>query len=184
MNKVKRKLKHKIHRFKNLKIGAKAMNLVMFVIGWFIVVLLAWGYVSGFGLKTIVSDNAMSPTFEEEEVVRMNQVLYKLSSPKRFDTVAVKIGETDSKVYYIRRIVGLPGEKVRIENGKIFVDDKEIDYPYNEETIDNAGAAKNVVKLSEDEYFILCDNYNVRMDDSRSANIGVIGKSQIIGKVK
>ena len=165
MKRAKRKFRRKISQFKKLKIGTRAVNLAMFIIGWVIVIALAWLYVVGFRTETIISDNAMSPTYEEEAVIRINRVIYKFSSPRRFDTVALQIGETSSNVYYVRRIVGLP------------------DYPYNEETIENAGAANRDILLDDNEYFVLCDNYNVRMDDSRSANIGVISSSQIIGRV-
>lgn len=183
MKRAKRKFRRKISQFKKLKIGTRAVNLAMFIIGWVIVIALAWLYVIGFRTETIISDNAMSPTYEEEAVIRINRVIYKFSSPRRFDTVALQIGETSSNVYYVRRIVGLPGETVRIENGTIYIDDVELDYPYNEETIENAGAANRDILLDDNEYFVLCDNYNVRMDDSRSANIGVISSSQIIGRV-
>ena len=182
MKKRKRRIRRKVSRFKKMKIGAKALNLGMFVIGWAIVVALAWLYVIGFRTETIVSDNAMSPTYEEETIVRINRAVYIFSSPKRFDTVAFKIGETRSNVRYVRRIVGLPGETVRIEDGAVYIDDEKIAYPYNDEPIENAGAGSREILLGDNEYFVLCDNYNARMDDSRSNNIGAISGRQIIGR--
>ena len=182
--KVKRKWKRSINKVKKLRIGTHAANLGMFIIGWFLVVGIAVMYVRGFGMKTIISNDAMAPTFEEEEVLKINQFIYKITSPKRMDTVAVKMGETKSNVYYVLRIIGLPGEKVQIQNGKIYVDDKEIAYPVGSEPIEDAGIANDVVVLQDDEYFMLCDNYNNSSYDSRSSSIGVINNSQIEGRVK
>ena len=120
----------------------------------------------------------------QEEILKINQFIYKISSPNRFDTVAVRAGETKSNVYYVLRIVGLPGEKVRIENGKLFIDNEEIVYPANSEPVSDAGIAGEMIFLGEDEYFMLCDNYNNSSYDSRSSSIGVIDKSQIEGRVK
>lgn len=182
--KVKRKWKRSIYKVRKLRIGAHAMNLGMFIIGWFLVVGIAVMYVRGFGMKTIISNDAMAPTFEAEEVLKINQFIYKITSPKRMDTVAVKMGETKSNVYYVLRIIGLPGEKVQIQNGKIYVDDKEITYPVGDEPIEDAGIANDVVLLQDDDYFMLCNNYNNSSYDSRSSSIGVIDKSQIEGRVK
>lgn len=184
MKKVKRKWKRQVNKIKKLRIGTHAMNLGMFIIGWFLVVGIAVMYVRGFGMKTIISNDSMAPTFEEDEILKINQFIYKITSPKRMDTAAVRVGETKSNVYYVLRIVGLPGEKVQIQNGKIYIDGEEITYPVSEEPIEDAGIAGEIVFLGDDEYFMLCDNYNNSSYDSRSSNIGVIDKSQIEGRVK
>ena len=116
MKKFNRKFKRFIGRLKKLKIGTRAMNLAMFLIGWFLVIGLSISMVQGFGIKTVVSNDSMIPTFEEEEVLKINKVVYKITSPNRMDTVAVKLGETKSNVHYVLRIVGLPGEKIQIKN--------------------------------------------------------------------
>ena len=184
MKKAKRKWRRWLNKLKKLGIGTRAMNLGMFIIGWILVVFLAVAYVRGFGMKTIISNDSMVPTFHEEEILKINQFIYKISSPNRFDTVAVRAGETKSNVYYVLRIVGLPGEKVRIEHGKLFIDNEEIVYPANSEPVSDAGIAGEMIFLGEDEYFMLCDNYNNSSYDSRSSSIGVIDKSQIEGRVK
>ena len=108
MKKYRRKIKQFIGRIKKLKIGTRAMNLAMLIIGWFLVVGFAIALVQGFQIKTVVSNDSMIPTFEEEEVLKINKVVYKIASPNRMDTVAVKIGETKSNVHYVLHIVGLP----------------------------------------------------------------------------
>lgn len=184
MKQVKRKWKRLKGKYKKLKIGTRAMNVGMFIIGWILVVALAIMYVQGFCMKTVVSNDAMVPAFEEDEVVKINQVVYKFTSPNRMDTVAVQIGETKSNIYYVMRIVGLPGEKVQIKNGKIYIDGERTEYPFNEESIQDAGIGRDEIFLDDDEYFMMCDNYNNSRYDSRSSNIGIINKKQIIGRVK
>lgn len=184
MKKYKRKIKRFKGKLKKLNIGTHAANLAMFIIGWFVVVAFAVALVRGFCIKTVVSNDSMSPTFEEEEILNLNQVVYKMMSPNRMDTVAVKIGETKSNLHYVLRIVGLPGEKVQIINGRIYIDGEAIDYPIDNGQIEDAGIAKEEIVLGDNEYFMMCDNYNNSRYDSRSSNIGVIQKSQIEGRVK
>lgn len=184
MKKYRRKLKRFIGKVKKLKIGTKAMNIAMLVIGWFLVIGIAIALVQGFHIKTVVSNDSMSPTFEKEDILKINKVVYKIASPNRMDTVAVNIGETKSSVYYVLRIVGLPGEEIQIKNGRIYVDDALIEYSVPGELIEDPGIAHEVIRLDENEYFMMCDNYNNSRNDSRSSNIGVIQKSQIEGRVK
>jgi len=184
MKKFKRNYKRFIGRLKKLKIGTRAMNLSMFIIGWFIVIALAIAVVQGFGIKTVVSNDSMIPTFEEEEILKINKVIYKVTSPNRMDTVAVKIGETKSNLHYVLRIVGLPGEKIQIKNGRIYIDDEVVNYAVSGDLINDAGIAHEPILLEEGEYFMMCDNYNNSRNDSRSSNIGIIDKKQIEGRVK
>ena len=184
MKKYRRKIKQFIGRIKKLKIGTRAMNLAMLIIGWFLVVGFAIALVQGFQIKTVVSNDSMIPTFEEEEVLKINKVVYKIASPNRMDTVAVKIGETKSNVHYVLRIVGLPGEEVQIKNGSIYINGELIEYAVAGDLIEDPGIAHEVIKLDENEYFMMCDNYNNSRNDSRSSNIGIINKNQIEGRVK
>ena len=184
MKKYRRKFKQFIGRIKKLKIGTRAMNLAMLIIGWFLVIGFAIVLVQGFQIKTVVSDDSMVPTFEEEEVLKINKVVYKITSPNRMDTVAVKIGETKSNVHYVLRIVGLPGEEVQIKNGRIYINDELVEYVIPGDLINDPGIAREVIKLDENEYFMMCDNYNNSRNDSRSSNIGIINRNQIEGRVK
>ena len=184
MKKFNRKFKRFIGRLKKLKIGTRAMNLAMFLIGWFLVIGLSISMVQGFGIKTVVSNDSMIPTFEEEEVLKINKVVYKITSPNRMDTVAVKLGETKSNVHYVLRIVGLPGEKIQIKNGRIYIDDEVVEYAISGDLINDPGIAHETIVLEEDEYFMMCDNYNNSRNDSRFSNIGIINKSQIEDRVK
>lgn len=79
------------------------------------------------------------------------------------------------------RVLGLPGETIRIKNGIIYINDSPLKETLAVETITNSGLAEDGVTLGNDEYFVLGDNRN-NSEDSRFANVGNIIKSDIIGK--
>ena len=83
--------------------------------------------------------------------------------------------------YSVKRVVGLPGETIKIENGKIYINNKELK-GFSEEDILSAGLAAYDVELGEDEYFVMGDNCN-NSEDSRVSNIGNIKRSQFVGKI-
>ena len=76
----------------------------------------------------------------------------------------------------------MPGETVQIKNGKIYINDKELDYGEKDEGIVNAGMAADGVKLGKNEYFVMGDNWN-SSEDSRFTSIGKVKLKDIEGKV-
>ena len=110
-------------------------------------------------------------------------VMEKFSEIRRFDIVVFPFQGSD--VFYIKRIIGLPGETIRIdEDGNIYVNGEILEEDYGYETIVPAmiGRAGEEIKLGEDEYFLMGDNCN-NSEDSRYVNIGNISKKEINGKV-
>ena len=83
--------------------------------------------------------------------------------------------------YYVKRVVGLPGEKVQIKNGRIYVNGKKTK-AYSSQKILSAGLASEEITLKSEQYFVVGDNYN-NSEDSRSASVGNIKRSNIVGKV-
>ena len=135
-----------------------------------------------FGIKTVIIDQSMNPTLQNEDVVLLNKLSYKIGSPKRMDVVAVRIGASENSPTYVRRIIGLPGETVQIKDGKVYIDDTELKLTFNDAAIENAGVAEKGENLGDNEYFVLCDDYNNNRDDSRLDSIGTIDSDQILGK--
>ncbi len=134
-----------------------------------------------FGLKTSVVGTSMEPALKHSEQVLLDRISYQFSSPKRGDVIAFyPNGNTKSHIY-IKRVIGLPGERIRIEDGHVFINDSRYFLDNVELTLD-PGIAENEIELSLSEYFVLGDNRS-NSEDSRSANIGNVGSEMIEGKV-
>ena len=165
------------------KIKKTLIHVGIWLLGLLIVIAIGVFAVRGFGIKTVIIDQSMNPTLQNEDVVLLNKLSYKIGSPKRMDVVAVRIGASENSPTYVRRIIGLPGETVQIKDGKVYIDDTELELTFNDSAIENAGVAEKGETLGDNEYFVLCDDYNNNRDDSRLDSIGTIDSDQILGKV-
>lgn len=129
-----------------------------------------------------MQESSMEPTLEVGDRFFMNQALYKFSSPQRGDIIVFRTNASDDAALHIRRVIGLPGETVRIRDGIIYIDgevyDEAADYP----DIVNPGLAEEAISLKSGEYFVLGDNRN-NSEDSRYADIGTVKKRYIVGKL-
>lgn len=147
-----------------------------------IVVIVAYSIVT-FGVQTVTMiGQSMDPVLSNQDVVLLNKCAYTFKDPKRYDIVAFKLKDEEDAYFNIKRIIGLPGEKVEIKNGKIFIDgDVLTDVPF-EDLIMTEGLALDGITLKENEYFVIGDNCN-NSEDSRYVNIGNIKKKEIRGKI-
>lgn len=131
--------------------------------------------------RTDVDGNSMYSTLSNGDSVFVDKVSYRLKDPERFDIVIFDFLHAED-TYYIKRIIGLPGETVQIIDGYVYIDGKLLDTDvYGYETINNPGRAENPVTLGEDEYFVMGDNRN-GSTDSRTDSVGNVQRDQIVGK--
>lgn len=147
-----------------------------------IVVILGYSTVE-FGAQTLkIVGQSMEPTLENGDLVLVNKIGYTFHEPERYDMIAFRQREGDNSYYNVKRVIGLPGETVTIQNGYVFIDGVVLsDVPFNEK-IATEGLALDGVTLSDGEYFVLGDNVN-NSEDSRFANMGNILENEILGKV-
>lgn len=132
-------------------------------------------------VKTAVAGVSMEPTLMEGQVVIVNKIEYYLKSPKRNDVIVYKQSNREHSYYEIKRVIGLPGETVKIKNGIIYINDEVLKEKIKTETIENAGLAEEGIKLDDNEYFVLGDNRN-DSEDSRFASVGNVLRNEILGK--
>lgn len=132
------------------------------------------------GQRTYVSGSSMENTLSDGDNLIVDKITYRFSDPKRFDIIVFPF-RYEEKTYYIKRIVGLPGETVQIEDGNIYIDGEILQESYGREVMKSAGMAADPITLGEDEYFVLGDNRN-DSSDSRDPSVGVIHRDEIIGR--
>lgn len=131
--------------------------------------------------RTDVDGNSMYSTLSNGDSVFVDKVSYRLKDPERFDIVIFNFLHAED-TYYIKRVIGLPGETVQIIDGYVYIDGKLLDTDvYGYEIINNPGRAENPVTLGEDEYFVMGDNRN-GSTDSRTDSVGNVQRDQIVGK--
>lgn len=137
------------------------------------------------GQRTVVNGHSMDNTLANGENLIMDKLSYHFSDPKRFDIVIFPGPEEgDEHPYYIKRVIGLPGETVQIVDGKVYINGEELtDDVYGiTDYIEYPGLAEEPLTLGEDEYFCLGDNRPISFD-SRYEEVGPVHRSEIIGKV-
>ena len=87
----------------------------------------------------------------------------------------------EENTYYIKRIIGLPGETVQVKNGEVYIDGEILGEDYGAEAMEDAGIASDPIELGTDEYFVLGDNRN-HSSDSRDPSVGVLRREDLIGR--
>jgi signal peptidase I len=124
---------------------------------------------------------AMEPNINSGERVLVNRFIYSVTSPSRGDVVVFKPNGNANSHYYIRRVLGIPGDTVQIKEGFIYINGELYETGLGNEQMDDAGLAEEELTLEKDEYFVLGDNRN-SSEDSRNADIGNVKKEDIYGK--
>lgn len=167
---------------KKKKLNSKVLkDIFEMIVGGLAAIFLAFVIVFSVGMRTSVIGDSMEPALYNGQEILMNRVIYKLSSPKRGDVVVFLPNGNENSHYYVKRVVGLPGETVQIKDGSVYIDGVMLDEDEELDEMIDAGIAQNELTLSVDEFFVLGDNRN-SSEDSRSGNIGAIKKDNIIGK--
>ncbi len=129
--------------------------------------------------ETTMVGSSMSPSLDDGQVVLIDKISYKLGSPDRFDVIVYN-SKINEEQYVVKRIIGLPGETIKIEDSKIYVDGELLEDVFFDGAYES-GQAENEIKIAGDEYFVMGDNRNLS-EDSRFDYIGNIKKEDIIGR--
>ena len=128
----------------------------------------------------IVSGLSMFPTFHDKEYLIVDELSYNFRDPVRGEVVIFKYPKNPS-IFYIKRVIGLPNETVKIHGTTVTIINEEhpegflIDQPY----VENTSTTPNETKLGEGEYFVMGDN---RSASSDSRYWGALPRKNIIGR--
>ena len=128
-----------------------------------------------------VYGHSMEPTLKDGDILLVDKLSYRFSDPRRYDIIVFSYRYQKGR-YYTKRIIGLPGETVQIQDGAVFIDGKPLEDDISSESIEKARRASEPVVLGEDEYFVLGDNRNFS-SDSRDTDVGNVKRRDIIGRI-
>ena len=159
----------------------EALDYIIWLVGVIVTVQLIIHFV---GVFSVVDGESMEPTLYNKEYLWVDKLKYHFKEPERFDVVIFPVESRGSSTYYVKRIIGLPGETVFIdEKGNIMVDGEVLNEGYGKEVIQHytRGNADEPITLGEDEYFVLGDNRN-HSSDSRYPSVGNIKREEILGR--
>ena len=159
-------------------------SIVIELLGWIVYIIiiigLAYLIITFVGQRTQVSGSSMETTLSDGDQLIVDKISYRFRDPKRYDIVVFPY-QYEENTYYIKRIIGLPGETVQIIDGYVYINGELLDEHYGNEVMADPGIASEPVQLGDDEYFVLGDNRN-NSQDSRSSNVGVIHRDDLLGR--
>jgi signal peptidase I len=121
-----------------------------------------------------VDGYSMEPTLHSGEFVIVNKLTYRLGPPQTGDVIVFHFPR-DTEQEYIKRVIGLPGDKVDITGGKVYINGQPLDEPY----IAAPPAYEKSWSVQEDNLFVLGDNRN---NSSDSHNWGTVPMEYVVGK--
>ncbi len=161
-------------------------GLILEVMKWAlqiaVVCALAYFLVFYFGQRVSVIGDSMNPQLGNGDVTLINTLVYDIRKPKRGEIIAFKPNGNENAHYYVKRVVGLPGETIEYKDGSLYINGDKIEENYEVTEMGELGLLEEPVSLSGDEYFVLGDD-RLNSEDSRVANIGNVKRSEIEGKV-
>ena len=160
-----------------------------------VVILFAYVLVYFFGQSRTNIGQSMDVTLSGGDTVLMDTLIYQVGSPKRGDVIAFKPNGSSTgrfeivvfpfryqeDTYYIKRIIGLPGETIQIKDGMIYIDGEVYLEKKSYPVITNPGMASDGITLGNQEYFVLGDNRN-NSSDSRDPSVGILKRKDLLGR--
>jgi len=126
---------------------------------------------------------SMEPNFYDKEYLIIDELSYRLREPDRGEVIVFRYQE-DQKEYFLKRIIGLPGERIKVTEGKVIIYNNQ--YPegkvldesyYIDEDVKTLG--NKIIALKNDEYFVLGDNRSNSYDSRR---FGAVNEDHLVGR--
>ena len=146
------------------------------------VCLLAFALVWCFGQRVSMIGDSMNPEIANGDITLVNRISYGIFGPRRGDVIAFLPNGNEDSHYYIKRVVGLPGETVSFKKGELLINGKKVKEKYDATQIEEVGIVEEPITLGGKEYFVLGDDRG-SSEDSRFADVGNVKRDEIAGKV-
>lgn len=160
------------------KVFKEILNTSIYLL---VVLFITYLFITYVGQRTEVSGASMENTLADQDQLIVDKFTYRFKDPQRFDIIVFPF-QYEEDTFYIKRIIGMPGETVQINGeGEILINGEVLDESYGREVIKSPGRAGMEITLKDDEYFVLGDNRN-NSSDSRDPSVGNIKRDQIVGR--
>lgn len=168
-------------RKKKNRVGSVMWELLGWLFYILIIIGLTYLIITYVGQRTRVSGSSMETTLSDGDNLIVDKLSYRFQEPKRFDIVVFPY-KYEENTYYIKRIIGLPGDIVQVKDGYTYINGELLESDiYGAEVMIEAGTASEPITLGEDEYFVLGDNRNHSLD-SRDPSVGILKREDLIGR--
>ena len=153
--------------------------------GWLLYILIIIGLtyliITFVGQRTRVSGSSMETTLSNGDNLIVDKLTYHFKEPKRYDIIVFPY-KYEENTYYIKRIIGLPGETVQVIDGYTYINGEQLAGDiYGAEVMESAGIAAEPITLGGGEYFVLGDNRN-HSSDSRDPSVGILKRKDLMGR--
>lgn len=163
----------------------KEHGIIRELLGWIIYILIIIGLtyliITYVGQRTRVSGSSMETTLSDGDNLIVDKISYRFRDPKRYDIIVFPY-KYEENTYYIKRIIGLPGETVQVTGGYVYINGELLESDiYGAEPIADGGIASEPITLGADEYFVLGDNRN-HSSDSRDPSVGILHREDLLGR--
>ena len=163
----------------------RSRSVIGALIGWIlyiaIIIGLALFIITFVGRRTSVSGRSMETTLHDGDQLIVDKISYRFRNPRRFDIIVFPY-QYEENVFYIKRIIGMPGETIQVKDGYTYINGRKLESDvYGAEVMESGGIASEPVVLGKDEYFVLGDNRN-HSSDSRDPSVGVLTRKDLLGR--
>lgn len=170
---------------RNTKVYEQEKSTLRELLGWvlYIAIIIGLTYliITFVGQRTRVSGSSMETTLSNGDNLIVDKISYRFKDPARYDIIVFPY-QYEENTYYIKRIIGLPGETVQVVGGYVYINGELLESDiYGAEVMNSSGIAADPITLGEDEYFVLGDNRN-HSSDSRDPSVGVLHREDLMGK--
>ena len=155
-------------------------ELLGWVLYFLIIICITYLIITFVGQRTRVSGQSMETTLHDGDNLIVDKISYRFREPERFEIIVFPY-QHKPNTYYIKRVIGMPGETVQVKDGSVYIDGTLLDEHYGNELMEDPGIAEEPITLGDDEYFVLGDNRN-HSSDSRDPSVGILHRKQLLGR--